>query len=305
MLEISLSKELRTLSKEMRVPYDVLYCFQRLLMHQLTLGRNLGEKLRILKSTKGYGIYNTFKLIDSGSRSYFGEEDVQLFMTKQGKYLSTDERKGIIRMFDKNGDGKISLSDYVSTIIEFDLATSFEAHKEKQGIEETNTYQTPKKLGKDSGDLSGTNYKTPLNRPIVATPDTSPETTKKEGQELPSLARMFKQHLEVEKVVEEAKLKLYEVPTFEFSAAFRFFDQDNYDRLSLCELKGGLDKLGVASTTRDLHILLRRYDLNEDGVLSQYEFEKMLHPMQSGQNNLIRGRRVGLVCVLRVSIVVS
>ena len=104
------------------------------------------------------------------------------------------------------------------------------------------------------------------------------------------LVNLLKDQLFIDKFTEKKREQLYTEPDYNPKEAFKFFIDEKIDTVSLLELKHGLNKLGVYRCKEDLLMMMTRYDLNKDGMLSYQEFEAMLSPQKKIEKSFVEDK---------------
>ena len=102
--------------------------------------------------------------------------------------------------------------------------------------------------------------------------------------------------MEVESKIEEMKIDLARRDDFNFEDIFRLFEVDEKEYIEPEELKQGLKLLGLNPTDFDIKLLLKRFDLNQQGVLSYTDFFDMLISFEKKLRNSIQIRPPNSCC---------
>ena len=80
--------------------------------------------------------------------------------------------------------------------------------------------------------------------------------------------------------MEADKLILAQRGDFSLESAFFMFASSSLDRLSAPMIEQGLRQLGIAISQGDAQLLVKRYDSDQDGKLSFWEFANMFMPVE-------------------------
>jgi Ca2+-binding EF-hand superfamily protein len=96
--------------------------------------------------------------------------------------------------------------------------------------------------------------------------------------------------IEVENDIERAKIELALRSDFNVDDAFRIFELDGRGYLTDVDIKYGLNSLEVFPTTEEVSLLIRRYDLRGEGVLSYANFFNMLSPLDREYRRMVENR---------------
>lgn len=63
-----------------------------------------------------FDLYDAFKALDKNDKGYVTLEEFKEVLNNHGIYSSSNELMSLLQRFDKNQDGKVSYSDFVSEI---------------------------------------------------------------------------------------------------------------------------------------------------------------------------------------------
>lgn len=92
------------------------------------------------------------------------------------------------------------------------------------------------------------------------------------------LNRVFRIHLDSERVAESLRQRLNRNPSFNLYDAFKAVDKSNDGVITLDEFRSMLQDHGLYATTKDLESLMDRYDKDRDGRVSYSEFVQEVRP---------------------------
>jgi len=87
-----------------------------------------------------------------------------------------------------------------------------------------------------------------------------------------SIVNVFKEQLDLERMLERVKIDLSLRTDFNLIDAFRVFDQDGKGWISPNEIKEGLQLFNVFAQPEDIAFFMKRYDKDDDGKLRYSEF---------------------------------
>ena len=102
--------------------------------------------------------------------------------------------------------------------------------------------------------------------------------------------------MEIESKIEDMKIDLARRDDFNFEDIFRIFEVDEKEYIEPEELKQGLKLLGLNPTDFDIKLLIKRFDLNQQGVLSYADFFDMLISFEKKLRNSIQIRPPNSCC---------
>ena len=117
------------------------------------------------------------------------------------------------------------------------------------------------------------------------------------GREIPlrlddedELVRALREHINLERELENAKINLVRTSDFNVFDAFRIFDMDSRGWISLTDLRVGLNEIGVYPDHEELSLFFKRYDKDEDCRLRFSEFSEAFIPLDAYYANLLNRR---------------
>jgi len=105
--------------------------------------------------------------------------------------------------------------------------------------------------------------------------------------------------MNAESQIEQAKIDLALRSDFNCEDAFRIFELDGRGFLTESDLKCGLSLLDVCATDEDVRNLMKRFDLNKEGVLNYADFFDMLVPYEKDYRNMVENRVPNSCCPCR------
>lgn len=100
----------------------------------------------------------------------------------------------------------------------------------------------------------------------------------------------------VESQLEKEKIYLAEREDFNMEDAFRIFERNNKEFLTREDLIYGLKILGLEPTKLEISLLLKRFDLKDNGQLSYSDFFDMLAPFDEKWKTIIENREPKSCC---------
>ena len=86
--------------------------------------------------------------------------------------------------------------------------------------------------------------------------------------------------MQTESQIEDAKIKLALGEDFNCEDAFRMFELDGRGFLTTDDFKYGLNLIGIYPTNQDLRLLMKRYDLQNQGSINYADFFDILVPFE-------------------------
>ena len=100
-----------------------------------------------------------------------------------------------------------------------------------------------------------------------------------------------------ESQIENAKINLALNPDFNCDDAFKIFELNGRGFLDECDLKCGLNLIGVFPTDQEVRLLMKRFDLLKEGTINYADFFDMLVPFEKQYRNAVENRCPSPCCV--------
>jgi Ca2+-binding EF-hand superfamily protein len=102
--------------------------------------------------------------------------------------------------------------------------------------------------------------------------------------------------MEVESQIEDLKIELARRDDFNFEDIFRIFEVDGKGYIEPEDLKQGLKLLGLDPSDFDIRLLIKRFDLNKQGLLSYTDFFDMVVSFEKKMRNSVQIRPPNSCC---------
>ena len=102
--------------------------------------------------------------------------------------------------------------------------------------------------------------------------------------------------MEIESKIEDMKIDLAQFPDFNFEDIFRIFEVDGKGYIEPEDLKQGLRLLGLNPSTFDIKLLMKRFDLNHQNLLSYTDFFDMVVSFEKKTRNNVQIRPPNYCC---------
>ena len=102
-----------------------------------------------------------------------------------------------------------------------------------------------------------------------------------------------------ENKIESAKVNLALNSDFNCEDAFRIFELNGRGFINQCDLKCGLNLLGIYPTDQEVRLLMKRFDLQNQGFLNYADFFDMLVPYEKDYRNMVENRLPNSCCPCR------
>ena len=102
--------------------------------------------------------------------------------------------------------------------------------------------------------------------------------------------------MEVESRIEDMKIELARRDDFNFEDIFRIFEVDGKGYIEPEDLKQGLKLLGLNPSDFDIKLLMKRFDLNRQGLLTYSDFFDMVVSFEKNLRNSVQIRPPNSCC---------
>ena len=109
----------------------------------------------------------------------------------------------------------------------------------------------------------------------------------------------LKKLMEVEARIEDAKISLAINPDFNCEDAFRLFESNDKGFLTKEDIKNGLNLLGIYPTGKKLKLLMKRFDLQNNGYINYADFFDMVVPFEKNYRQRVENRPPRSCCPCR------
>ena len=109
----------------------------------------------------------------------------------------------------------------------------------------------------------------------------------------------LKELMSIENEIERVKIDLSINPDFNCEDAFRMFELDGRDFLDKDDLKYGLNLLNLYPTDHELRLLIKRFDLQKQGVITYADFFDIIVPFEKENRILVEERLPRSCCSCR------
>ena len=109
----------------------------------------------------------------------------------------------------------------------------------------------------------------------------------------------LKKLMSAESQIETAKINLALNPDFNCEDAFRIFEINGRGFINECDLKCGLNLIGIFPTDYEVRLLMKRFDLQKNGYLNYADFFDMLVPYEKDYRNMVENRCPNSCCPCR------
>jgi Ca2+-binding EF-hand superfamily protein len=232
-------------SKEYKSPLKEIEESQlaRALKEQADLDRDLENLKNELSLKSDYNLLDAFRFFDQEGRGFITKTELRFGFNEFGLYPTSDECYLIMRKYDTDNDGLLRYADFAEMM-------------------------TPK----------ASEYANILNDRIPTYADKNrlnlvfTYTTKN------SMKLVLNSILKNENASEDIRLRLNRRPLFSVYESFKALDKSDKGFVSLSEFKDMLIENGIYASYKDLDNLVHRYDKNQDGRVSYYDFVQEMTP---------------------------
>ena len=105
--------------------------------------------------------------------------------------------------------------------------------------------------------------------------------------------------MDAESRIERSKIDLALRADFNVEDAFRIFELDGRGFITEDDLKYGLNVLEIYPTNSDIRLLMKRFDLQKEGVLNFADFFDMVTPYEKDYRTMVENRPPNSCCACR------
>ena len=109
----------------------------------------------------------------------------------------------------------------------------------------------------------------------------------------------IKQLMQAESKIEQMKIDISIRNDFNVEDAFRIFELNDRGFITEDDLKYGLNTLDIYPTAPETHLLLKRFDLQKEGVLNYADFFDMVTPFDKSYRGIVEHRSPNSCCSCR------
>lgn len=214
------------------------------LIHALKELCNLESELESAKinlaQKSDFNLYDAFNIFDQTRYGTFSVHDLQSGLNAIGVYPTYDECDLWITRYDKNGDRRITFSEFSEAFLAHDSYYASMVNRR------------------------GSNY--------------VPRVIKRDDVFLPHTAfefqQMWRTHIRVENAHESLGQRLASRPGFNMYEAFNSLDINDMGAISAYELKRMIESRGYFVGIKEVENVIDRMDKNKDGRVSFHEFSE-------------------------------
>lgn len=310
------SKNLRVLAARrmqlnlLDLPYEVEYAFMRILEREIAYLKRLEDARQDLERMHDFNMLDCFQTIDDYRLSYLNVESIQRFLRRNG-YNPTDEiMQSIIIRLDKNGDSKVTYSEFVDGIAptqpfsKIGMGNSGYLSTRSHYLTSPSPYKSYNStvssvLSKSSSSISSlrssrnalspernnkSNFKNLSARSSV-------DRNVCNDYESKELAKFLNEQITLDKELETMRQELALRVDFTIADAFKMLESQTYKGfITELQLDSELRALNLHPSANDIYMLFRQYDKNSDGKLTFSDLCEMLTPRQCDYSKLLNSR---------------
>ena len=244
------------------IPHDIKYSIQRVFQKELEFLQNFSGIALKFKNQVKKSLVSTFDLISKGQNS-FNRDELQSFLKDNGVRVSESLVFAMFRRMDKDGDGVVSISDFVDC---------FSKEKEFENL-------------KSSKSVKGLNDET---RETISCSGRNSQRFLKDAEK--SLKKLMKGLIQQEKELDRYREAICFRADFTIKAVFSLFDKKKRQTVSDLEFERGLREFNIKTSANNIFLIYRHYDCNNDGLLTFSNFLEILSPRSQVHKNLLNNR---------------
>ena len=137
------------------------------------------------------------------------------------------------------------------------------------------------------------------NNPNYNSPPRSKQQNNYNSYEEKQFDDFLKKLMDIECRIEATKINLASNPDFNCEDAFRIFECNGRGFLDENDLKCGLSLIGICPTDQEIRLLMKRFDLENQGTINYADFFDMLVPFEKKNRNMVENRIPNSCCPCR------
>jgi len=261
-----------------------------------------------------------FNTVDSLREYRLNHRNIQSFLRLNGFIVTDGEVISIIRRIDSDGDNLITLDEWADSLrpavplpsplpsstlaaVEDKRASSplrrsaASPLRQTEGGAGATLAQSSSNLGASHG--SPSRSASNLGASLAASYSPARRYSPMKSDDESELVRGFREQIQLENELEDAKNRLALQPDFNVPDAFDLLDRYNLGSLTATEVGDSLASNGIYTASEDVFLFVKRYDRNHDSRLNYIEFQDALMPKSASHATSLQLRRAHY-SVLRV-----
>ena len=258
----------------------------------------------------------SFSTVDSLREYRLNHRNIQSFLRLNGFIATDNEVISIIRRIDSDGDNQITLDEWSDSLRPaIPLPSPLTATASAVAFEESKRASSPLRrsaasplrqtevgagatLAHSSASIGlGASHASPsrsgsnLAASLAASYSPSRRYSPLKADDESELVRGFREQIQLENELEDAKNRLALQPDFNVPDAFDLLDRYNLGSLTATELSDSLASNGIYTSSEDVFLFVKRYDRNHDSRLHSYEIQEALMPKSASHATSLQLRR--------------
>ncbi|CAG9322701.1 unnamed protein product [Blepharisma stoltei] len=287
--------------------YEIEYALMRVLEREISYLRRVENFRQDLERMPDFNLLQCFQLVDDAKLSYLTIGSLERFLERNGYKPSREIMESIMRRIDKNGDSRVSYSEFVDSIMPSEPFSKIGLCSSTYLSGKSNYSMSPSPYKSFRSSISSDTKKTTFAEPRSQSPprklksalkkDSSLSTRSSMSRESTSdyditeLAKTFGEQITLDKELENMRQELALRADFTIADAFRMLESPtSKGHISELQLDSELRSLNVYSRQNELYLLFRHYDKDCDGKLTYSDLCDMLTPRQSEYSKLLNSR---------------
>ena len=285
-------------TKNFNLSFDVEYYLCKLLEKEILLVKNLDKLLFKLKERKDFSTFDLFFILKE-ENNFVSMNKIKEIFFKYNINFNNEDIKRIYKRIDINKDGIVSFED-LQKIFGNDLNNNNNFNNnfnnnpfteiKYNNINDNNNNnsniiflsenlhlrESPKR--KNPIKKNYTNFSLNLNNNFCNSP-----------KEI--LLQFFNNIIQTEIDIEKLKINLTLQSDFTIENGFKLFNINNRNFITENDFEIGLNKINLFPNNNELKLLIKKYDLNNNGFLLFSDVFDMLIPFDKEQRNIIENRK--------------
>ena len=256
-----------------------------------------------------------FNTVDSQREYRLNHRNIQSFLRLNGFIATDGEVISVIRRIDSDGDNLITLDEWSDALrpavplpspLPLSASSAVLEESKRASSPLRRTAATPLRQTEGAGAAAtlsgssanlGASHGSPsrsasnLGASLAASYSPSRRYSPMKADDENELVRGFREQIQLENELEDAKNRLALQPDFNVPDAFDLLDRYNLGSLTATELSDSLASNGIYTVSEDVFLFVKRYDRNHDSRLNYAEFQDALMPKSASHATSLQLRR--------------
>jgi len=313
------------------LPIEVEDALSRLLERELQLYKDMEVDKEVLAERYDFNVLDAFRSIDIDRYGYVDYEALRIFFDRNREVAYTQDIEGVVRRFDRDGDDRISYSEFREGILpnipahrssnytsysrryryyddsymspqrraspsRLNTSPSRSRFARSLGGSPTRRWESPARNNVDSpskttSSFAGDRYSTPTKGMRAERSSSPVRKSPLRPSDENELVRALKEQVNLDKDLEGVKQDLSLRADFNLLDAFRIFDINGKGYATSFDLEDALKVYDIFPSRDELYLVFRKYDKNNDGRWRYSDFCDAFTPKSAEYSSLLQNRR--------------